>query len=304
MEALLGVAAVPSHLNIKGLRKLHDMVEAHVRGLRALGVPAKSYGGGGLLTLVLVNKLPPEIRLIVSTTGRWDLDVVMKILEREVHARERASSTGASTAPPPPPKMQPRTPTAAALVASNSGSDSGSSSCVYCGQSHMSSSCTIVTDVAARKDTLHKAGRCYICLQKHHRCKYCRSNISCRKCRGRHHFSICLRQSSQQGNTAPAPLGLSQGSSDTLPSSQGSIPKSTSTLYVGAQTPILLQTARLRLFKLSSGKPCIAARAIMDSGSQRTYITSRLRDQLNLSTMGTESLQIKTFGTTETHDTS
>ena len=101
MEALLAVAAVPSHLNIKCLRKLHDTVEAHVRGLRALGVPAESYGG--LLTSVLVNKLPPEIRLIVSretTAGRWDLDVVMKILEREVDARERASSTGASTAPP------------------------------------------------------------------------------------------------------------------------------------------------------------------------------------------------------------
>ena len=38
MEALLGVMAVPSHLDIKGLRKLHDTVEAHVRGLRALVV--------------------------------------------------------------------------------------------------------------------------------------------------------------------------------------------------------------------------------------------------------------------------
>jgi len=89
MEALLGVTVVSSHLDIKGLRKLHDTVEAHVRGLRALGVPAESYGG--LLTSVLVNKLPSELRLIVSreiTTGRWDLDRVMEVLEREVEARE------------------------------------------------------------------------------------------------------------------------------------------------------------------------------------------------------------------------
>ena len=100
MEALLGVAAVPSHLNINRLRRLHDTVEAHVRGLHALGVPAESYGG--LLTSVLVNKLPPEIRLIVSretTAGRWDLDVVMKILEWEIDARERVSSTGALLPP-------------------------------------------------------------------------------------------------------------------------------------------------------------------------------------------------------------
>lgn len=71
MEALLSIAAVTTHHDVKGLRKLHDSVEAHVRGLRALGVLPDSYGG--LLTSVLVNKLPPEVRLIVSraTTGTW-----------------------------------------------------------------------------------------------------------------------------------------------------------------------------------------------------------------------------------------
>ena len=40
----------------------------------------------------------------------------------------------------------------------------------------------------------------------------------------------------------------------------------------------------------------------MDSGSQRTYVTRHLRDQLNLPARRTESLRIKTFGTTETQD--
>ena len=92
MEALLSIAAVSTHHDIKGLRKLHDSVAAHVRGLRALGVLSESYGG--LLTSVLINKLPPEIKLIVSrATAResWDLDQVMKIFEQEIDARERAS---------------------------------------------------------------------------------------------------------------------------------------------------------------------------------------------------------------------
>lgn len=42
----------------------------------------------------------------------------------------------------------------------------------------------------------------------------------------------------------------------------------------------------------------------MDSGSERTYVTSHLRDQLNLPTIRTESLKIKTFGATETQSTS
>ena len=40
----------------------------------------------------------------------------------------------------------------------------------------------------------------------------------------------------------------------------------------------------------------------MDSGSQRTYITRRLQDRLNLPVEGTESLQIKTFGATKTQN--
>ena len=41
-----------------------------------------------------------------------------------------------------------------------------------------------------------------------------------------------------------------------------------------------------------------------DSGSQRTYITSRLRDELNLPTVKRKLLQIKTFGSTKSDDTS
>ena len=61
-------------------------------------------------------------------------------------------------------------------------------------------------------------------------------------------------------------------------------------MYVGAQTPILLQTARMKLFNPSSSVSCLVARAIMDSGSQRTYVTSRIWYQLNLPSVGAESL--------------
>ena len=53
-----------SHHDLKGLRHLYDSVETHVRGLRALGVSADLYGI--LLTSILMNKLPLEIRLVVS----------------------------------------------------------------------------------------------------------------------------------------------------------------------------------------------------------------------------------------------
>lgn len=55
MDVLLNLPITNSHHNIKGLGRLYDSVEVHVRGLRALGVTAVSYGG--LLTSILMNKL-------------------------------------------------------------------------------------------------------------------------------------------------------------------------------------------------------------------------------------------------------
>lgn len=218
----------------------------------------------------------------------------MKIFEREVDAREHAS---ASSTPNNPRRNQPRMPTAATLVTSSSGQNSGSVSCVYCGQGHTSNSCKKVSGVAARKEILLKAGRCYTCLRKHHLSKDCRSNISCKNCRGRHHVSICSRHATQDSNDPPQQTPPSSGSSP----QDSNMPRTTNSLYVGTQTPVLLQTAQLQLFNPSSKGPYAVARAIMDGGSQRTYVTCRLRDELSLPTVRTESLMIKTFRNAESH---
>ena len=218
----------------------------------------------------------------------------MKIFEQEIDAREctplsNASSTSRGT--------QPRVPTAAALIANNSGPTNTNVTCAYCGQSHLSASCTTIVDLPARKEALQKSGRCYVCLKKHHLSKDCRSNLRCQKCRGRHHVTICSRQ---DFNTSTPPVAP-QGSSNETSSGNGP-PSTTSSLYAGTQNPILLQTAQLKLSNPTSGRPGTVARAIMDSGSQRTYITCRFRDELDLPTTTTESLRIKTFGNTESYD--
>ena len=90
MDVLLNIDAVTSQHNLKGLRHLYDSVETQVRGLRALGVPSESYGS--LLTSVLMNKLPQELRLIVSreiTDGELNLDALMRVTEREIEEHVR-----------------------------------------------------------------------------------------------------------------------------------------------------------------------------------------------------------------------
>ena len=300
MDALLNLPAVNSHHDLKGLRHLYDSVEAHVRGLRALGVTADSYGS--LLTSILMSKLPSEIRLIISrelTEEKWDVEKLMKIIDREVDARERSATSRSSNSSSLPKKPLPRgPPTAAALMTSNS----GPVRCAFCEQGHVSSSCTIVTDVNARKEALRKSGRCYVCLRKGHISRDCRSTGSCSRCRGRHHNTICPRKNETTTDPPAASLGpVTEGTSQ----ASGDIHRPTNVTYVDSQTPILLQTARLQLYSPNGKMPppiCIVARAIMDSGSQRTYVTSRLRESLHLPTKRTESLHIKTFGSTEGHD--
>ena len=114
MEILLNLESVCSHHHLKSLRHLMDVVEANVRGLQALGVPTESYGG--LLSSILMSKLPSELRLIVTrelSDKDWELDSLMRIIEREVDAREESSGGLTATTR----KTNPRTlPTAMSLI--------------------------------------------------------------------------------------------------------------------------------------------------------------------------------------------
>ena len=301
MEALLAITTVSSHHDVRGLRKLYDAVESHVRCLRSLGVSADSYGG--LLTSVLVNKLPSEIKLVISrvmTEERWELDRLMKVLEEEVNVRERAGANQDTSNRRKPPFRS----SASALVAGSSGANSAGITCTYCGKGHTSATCGTVTDVSARKEVLRKEGRCYVCLRKNHVVRECRSTLSCKKCRGRHHVSICSRNSSQGRRPSQQPPPNPPAETPTSHETPTDHGQSTIATYAGSLNSVLLQTARLHLFNPSSETLSATARAILDTGSQRTYITRRIRDVLKLPAVRTESVRISTFGSSESRDAS
>lgn len=66
---------------------------------------------------------------------------------------------------------------------------------------------------------------------------------------------------------------------------------------MGSHDSILLQTAQALIENRKTNGDGMRARVTFDSGSQKSYITQRARDQLNLPTISTDSLLIKTFGT-------
>jgi len=61
-------------------------------------------------------------------------------------------------------------------------------------------SCHIMTHHAAGRECLKKEGRCLIFLRKSHLAKDCASKITCFKCSGRHHVSLCKRETQTNGN--------------------------------------------------------------------------------------------------------
>ena len=75
-------------------------------------------------------------------------------------------------------------------------------------------------------------------------------------------------------------------------------------VHAGTRAPVLLQTGRLQLCNLSGTTPTsVGVRAIMDSGSRCTYVSSRTRETLQLSKQGTKCQRIKTFSNYEGQDT-
>ena len=89
MNKLIKIEKVTSVHNIKELRNLHDKVESHVRSLIAIGINSEHYGA--LLIPIILDKLPDDIRLVISRKlGKetWKIEEFMKILKDEITARE------------------------------------------------------------------------------------------------------------------------------------------------------------------------------------------------------------------------
>ena len=81
MDILLHLDPVVS-TSARALRHLYDRIEANVCGLKLLGVYSKTYGS--LLSPVLINKLPPDIRLIVSreiSETDWTFVALLRIVK-------------------------------------------------------------------------------------------------------------------------------------------------------------------------------------------------------------------------------
>ena len=300
MEGLVKVAAVTVDNDLKRLRFLYDRVEAHVWALQALGIQCESYGK--LLVPLLMEKLPPSMRLIISRAidqPEWDLDILLKAFDSEIEARERCEPIGTNpsdffTPKRPFPSQTNKgkeVPTGATLT----NQSEQPVSCTFCKQSHPSASCGTVTDISARRNLLKQQGRCFVCLQRNHLARNCSPSKVCRICSGKHHMSICKNANRGSGTSEIQSRGSSVESSDGG-ERRSNESKTSTTVYVDSNTSILLQTAIAQVSRVHQLHPVVNMRILFDSGSQRSYISERAKAKLNLPPKRKEKLLIKMFG--------
>ena len=294
MEQLLNVESITSPHDVKGLRQLYDVIESNVRSLKSLGVKADSYGS--LLSSVLMNKLPAELRLIVSRkfgdSDSWQFDELLKLIEEEVQVRERSSARTSQSE-----RRHKELPTAATLL-----TDTQSPQCCFCQQNHPSQNCQAVTGIDSRREVLRKTGRCYICLRKGHVSRTCRSRIKCLTCHGRHHVAICsvAARPKTEEPKASTESDHTSGLNVQAPAYQ---PK-TSNLWTYTGKQVLLQTAQTTAFNPDCPTMSARVRIVMDTGSQMSYVTDAVRQQLALTSAGERSISIMTFGTNRANERS
>ena len=178
IENLANLPTVTSSSNVNDLRKLYDKIESNLRSLQTLGVNSNSYGT--LLVPVLLSRIPDELKILLSRTmtsenDTWSIDELLKILDGEIKARERCTTS-----------LEERrsNSTAHALNISEV------QGCVYCDGRHKSSSCRKIKSPEERKKFLAKNRRCFVCLKQNHRAVSCKTNKKCEQCKGKHHTSI------------------------------------------------------------------------------------------------------------------
>ena len=106
----------------------------------------------------------------------------------------------------------------------------------------------------------------------------------CRVCdRTDHHQSVCEMSSNQSRSEAPAAPTNAKTKEDRKPSSASKKPPQniTTTSTARSKVQVLLQTARTYAHVENSTK-LLPVRVLLDSGSQRSYITNNLKRKLGL----------------------
>ena len=134
-------------------------------------------------------------------------------------------------------------------------------------------------------------GRCFVCLGGGHLARNCKSKQKCEHCQRRHHKLLCVEVEDQ--TTA---LAVEQPQATARVGETGIRSEVTGQLLVDGQTSSLLMTAKVNVANVIEPDKIMTARIVIDGGSHKSHVTTRVQKQLGLKNVGSKFLNVGTFG--------
>ena len=279
------------------LRSSYDVIGKHLRSLEALGEDVNSK----LLVSLILTELPKDVLIYLTDQKPDGQEWTVKLLREKLHRyitnrgnAERQSGIKSNSAYSDSNKShmsqvrEVMTTTEALFSNANYPPKipkaSKRETCIYCKGKHWSDECQTFTTLTVRKEKIK--GRCFICLKKGHTPRDCKADKLCVHCQetNRHHRGLCPKKfppgkSTESVNTVTEPLSTSITVEDSF-------------LATGEQ--VLMQTATAKVQDLNKSRKQ-TIRLLLDTGSQRTYITEDLAKKLQLVVKGSGTLSVFTF---------
>lgn len=249
----------------KQLSVIYDQISTRVRGLETLGLKSENFSA--MLYPLVYRALPIDVvkaweRERKDSDKSNPLEELLQFLEREVISEERLQLSGKKLEKQPEIKKEQKVEraTAASLFISVN------NNCIFCEADHDSAKCK--KPVSEKLETLRLAKRCFRCFKRNHSSRFCRSNVTCENCKGRHLAAMC-HNSNREDASADR--------------------KQEAALHTGNNGTVYLKTLMVKV----GGK---IVRALIDDGSTRSYLKKSLALELGLTPRSVENTSISLFG--------
>jgi len=290
MQALAEIASPTNSLS--SLQLFYDTVESHIRGLRALGTNEESYGP--MLIPTILSRLPRDIHTNLARghgNNPWTITQLKDAILKEIEVLDAVMSPLKKSS-----HEAYAVPMTAALHtnASSHHSQRSKTSCLFCKGSHLSTRCDKVTDPQQRLEIVKKGKHCFNCLG-HHRVSQCTSKFRCKSCKQKHHSSLCGAEFSKPQDVTTKPDTTTQTVSEPKSSPATNQPEGTSEDPTAVTAAIIPPDSTTKpanspvcLLNTAVAPVCANGRRadaniLFDEGAQRSFMSSKLAQNLRIS---------------------
>ena len=263
------------------LRQFRSTYESHIRGLKSL--EANVDEAGYVFAAILIRKLPNQVRDNINRAAKseiWELGKLREAIEAEIGHLQSNETLDKS-----PPQMLQNDYENVNTAVFNV--NSFVRKCFLCYENHSVLQCDKFKSVESWRQRVAELKLCFNCLRKGHNAMNCTNVNRCQHCQRKHHSAICSGNVSNQSKpifsvnkpntdkqtTVNAVVNNScdDGTSDVVSSLVGT--------KIGGTSNVTLPTA---LVSIETSVGLVTKRALLDQGSQKTFITSSCVNDLNI----------------------